>query len=323
MMSLALLWGWPLEAAILGLTWSGILRIGEVLLADRSDLVLPCDALPGTHFALLRIRTPKTRGRAARHQAARIDPLDVISLLTAVFARRPPDAKLWPYSAATLRKRFSSLLVGLELPTSKQGGTRPFDLGSLRPGGATFLLLSWCWVGAKTWQMGLSKSLRNIPSGGAIYDLHGKATRCDKASDLSAFWSFWRHLETCSPLFEFSNTTGTVVYSLPGQRRWGAWRSGIAWVTVSQLLVWDRPLAKKRLHALRWKQVRGSMLECKHATWMVWNAQAPPPDIENPPSSFVLAWWVTVSQLLVWDRPLAKKRLHALRWKQVRGSMLI
>ena len=142
MMSLAMIWGWPLEAPILGLTWSGILRIGEVLLANRGDLVLPCDALPGTFFALLRIRTPKTRGRAARHQAARIDPLDIIKLLTAVFARKAPEDKLWPYSAATLRKRFTALLHGLELPTKKSGSTRPFDLGSLRPGGATFLLLS-------------------------------------------------------------------------------------------------------------------------------------------------------------------------------------
>ena len=50
--SLALLWGWPHEAAIFAMTWSGILRIGETLAATREDLILPCDAAPGTSFAL-------------------------------------------------------------------------------------------------------------------------------------------------------------------------------------------------------------------------------------------------------------------------------
>jgi hypothetical protein len=106
MMSIALLWGWPLEAAILGLTWSGLLRIGESLLATREDLILPEDAAPGTDFALLRIRSPKTRGRAASHQAARIDPPDISQLLSAVFGNLQEQTKLWPWSAATLRKRY-------------------------------------------------------------------------------------------------------------------------------------------------------------------------------------------------------------------------
>lgn len=76
LLSVALLWGWPLEAAVLGLAWSGILRIGEVLMAQRCDLTLPCDSAPGVGFGVLRIRSPKTRGRAACHQAARIDPPD-------------------------------------------------------------------------------------------------------------------------------------------------------------------------------------------------------------------------------------------------------
>ncbi len=75
---LALLWGWPTEAAVFALTWSGLLRIGETISATRADLVLPCDAAPGTGFALLRILQPKTRGRVARHQSSRIDPTDVI-----------------------------------------------------------------------------------------------------------------------------------------------------------------------------------------------------------------------------------------------------
>ena len=140
-MSLSMLWGWPVEAAIFGLTWSGICRIGEVLLATREDLILPSDASPGTRYALLRISTPKTRGRAARHQAARVDYPDIIALLTAVFQNFPVSEKLWALSAATLRKRLTSLLAALGLPTSRRTNSRPFDLGSFRPGGATHLLL--------------------------------------------------------------------------------------------------------------------------------------------------------------------------------------
>lgn len=131
-----------LLAIVISLARCGILRVEEVLLADRSDLILPCDAAPGTLFGLLRIKTPKTRGRAARHQAARIDPPDILMLLTAIYNGFPASSKLWPYSAETLRKRFNHLLAALGLQTERSKGRRPFNLGSLRPGGATHLLLA-------------------------------------------------------------------------------------------------------------------------------------------------------------------------------------
>ena len=59
--------------------------------------------------------------------------------LILVYASAPPNSLLWPYSAATLRKRFCSLLEGVSLETKRVGGRQPFDLGSLRPGGATHL----------------------------------------------------------------------------------------------------------------------------------------------------------------------------------------
>eukprot|EP00435_Cladocopium_sp_Y103_P020515 s2882_g5.t1 len=87
-LSVAILWGWIETAAILGLTWAGVLRIGEALQAVRSDLVLPEDAAPGMTHALLRIREPKTRGRHARHQAARVDPVDIVQLLRIAFSQK-------------------------------------------------------------------------------------------------------------------------------------------------------------------------------------------------------------------------------------------
>ena len=50
MLSTCILWGWPLEAGILALTWNGILRIGETLQAQRKDLILPDESMPGVEF---------------------------------------------------------------------------------------------------------------------------------------------------------------------------------------------------------------------------------------------------------------------------------
>ena len=38
----ALTWNWPLVAGVIAISWSAIMRIGEVLTALRRDLVLPC-----------------------------------------------------------------------------------------------------------------------------------------------------------------------------------------------------------------------------------------------------------------------------------------
>jgi len=138
--TVCLLWGWPTEAAIFALTWNGLLRIGEVLDACRQDLILPADSAPGQCHVLLRIREPKTRGRGARHQCARVDPIDVVHLLSEVFGRLSPSDRLWPFSAATLRRRLVQVMSSIGLQTKVQNGIRPFDLGSLRPGGATHML---------------------------------------------------------------------------------------------------------------------------------------------------------------------------------------
>ena len=138
--TLALLWGWPREAAIMMLTWCGVMRIGEALAARREDLVLPQDGAPGLGFALLQIRQPKTRGTGPKHQAARIDPSDATQLLSAVFGNLSRDELLWNRPAAALRKKFGQLQKALGLPTVRDQSTIPYSLASLRAGGATHLL---------------------------------------------------------------------------------------------------------------------------------------------------------------------------------------
>ena len=58
--TLLMLWVWLEEAAIIALTWAGVLLVGESFAAVRGDLVFPCDAAPGVVTALLKIRLPKT-----------------------------------------------------------------------------------------------------------------------------------------------------------------------------------------------------------------------------------------------------------------------
>ena len=68
--------------------------MGEVLQATREDLVLPRDAAPGTGYVLLKIKEPKTRGRHAKHQAARVDPADTVELLDLVCKDGPKGKAL-------------------------------------------------------------------------------------------------------------------------------------------------------------------------------------------------------------------------------------
>lgn len=138
--SLAMLWAWTTEAGLFLLAWCGLLRIGEAFAAKRHDLILPIDGAPGLQCALVRISTPKTRGRTARHLSARIDQADVVEFLTVVFGRLQPDQSLWPMSSSTLRKRLNLLQAALGMPTARSHEICPFDLGSFRPGGATDLL---------------------------------------------------------------------------------------------------------------------------------------------------------------------------------------
>ena len=138
--ALSLLWGWAREACVFATAWTGVLRVGEITAATRGDLVLPRDAAPGVVCALLKIRQPKTRGRAARHQSSRIEPQDVVALLDAVYGRVPSSEKLWLLSPATLRKRFSLLQSTIGLISRDGKGECLYSLSSLRPGGATHWL---------------------------------------------------------------------------------------------------------------------------------------------------------------------------------------
>ena len=116
-----------------------LLRGGEICKARRKDLVFPADALWSQSYILLRVDEPKTRGRAARHQSAKLEPSDLVRVVSLAFESLDRGAPLWPFSLQTLRKRLYDVLRCLGLDKA-HGRDKALDLGSLRPGGATYLL---------------------------------------------------------------------------------------------------------------------------------------------------------------------------------------
>ena len=140
MITVSLMWGWLPLAGGLAIMWGALLRPGEFISAIRQQLTLPSDLEHTTTFGILSILEPKTRFSAARHQAARLDLPDLLEVVELAFAELGPFQRLWPFSGQTLRARFRNILLALNLPVVKTDGIKPLDLGSLRAGGATWLL---------------------------------------------------------------------------------------------------------------------------------------------------------------------------------------
>ena len=135
----AWLWGWFQVAGILALSWGGVTRIGEAVAAFRKNLLLPSDFGWTIGYVLLQISEPKTRFKSARHQVARVDQPQLVKVIELAFKNFSTADPLWPFSGQTLRGRFGKLLEALNLSGPLCGG-RGLDLGSLRAGGATWLL---------------------------------------------------------------------------------------------------------------------------------------------------------------------------------------
>jgi len=136
MVSTALAWGWPKIAGLLLLGFFALLRPCEYIFLLRRLLLLPSDHTQGD-FCFVRVLSPKTRYRGARHQYVRIDEPGIASFLDKTFGSLQKSDRLWLGSASTFRARFNLLqktcvgTIALVLPSS------------LRTGGATFLFEKW------------------------------------------------------------------------------------------------------------------------------------------------------------------------------------
>ena len=137
----AFCWGWPAVAGIMAISWGGLTRIGEALSALRSQLVLPKDVEYTADYVLLQINEPKTRFRAARHQVAKVDQRQLVKVIELAFQHLKPHQRLWPFSGQTMRARFQKLLDASGLSSLPKNLSRGIDLGSLRAGGASWLMM--------------------------------------------------------------------------------------------------------------------------------------------------------------------------------------
>lgn len=115
-LSVCILWGWLREAASFALAFGALLRIGEIVGASRGDLLLPGDVNYTVKHILLKIREPKTRHRAARHQVGKMEQPDLILVIQMGFGALKKHERLWPSTAATLRHRLDRVLKRLSLP---------------------------------------------------------------------------------------------------------------------------------------------------------------------------------------------------------------
>lgn len=142
LVSTAYLWNWPRVAGVLALSWGGITRIGEVLGAKRKHLVLPNDLGRTIQYCLLQIQEPKTRFKAARHEVAKLDQPQLLKVVETAFESLSPEQALWPLSPQTLKNRFQKLVERVGLNRLPAGCKRGLDLGSLRAGGASWMLMT-------------------------------------------------------------------------------------------------------------------------------------------------------------------------------------
>ena len=126
---------WRRFACVLILAFFGPARVGEVLLAARSNLVLPADCLFDPDDRLyLEIAAPKSRyrGGSSKQHICVVGQLEVAFASACLFHLGPADP-LYPFTPATFRARWDALLARLTVPASLD-----FTPASLRAGGTVF-----------------------------------------------------------------------------------------------------------------------------------------------------------------------------------------
>jgi hypothetical protein len=112
------------------LCFYGICRIGEVLGAQREDLLTPLDLLEEhDRVVYLKIKRPKSRGRGPSVQYATCREALVTEFLCAVWQKLDAKDLLYGNSASAFRRRWDKILAALGIerhhrltPGSLRGG---------------------------------------------------------------------------------------------------------------------------------------------------------------------------------------------------------
>ena len=140
LLATCMMWGWVREASCFALCFGALLRSGELLAASRRDLIFPQDVGGTLGHILIKILEPKTRFRAARHQASKVEQGDLMRVISLGLYNLHPGEALWPLSGSTLRGRLDKALGRLGLPTNPGSRPKALSLASFRAGGATWLI---------------------------------------------------------------------------------------------------------------------------------------------------------------------------------------
>lgn len=119
MVSLCIGWGWRRVASVILIGFYGCCRPGEVLRAQRSQLVLPCDLGLTSGPCYLRVQKPKPGRRGmGRTQHAKITDSDAVAFLSRVFDGVAPDCLIYGGTSSAFRLRWNKLLLALGISNS-------------------------------------------------------------------------------------------------------------------------------------------------------------------------------------------------------------
>lgn len=136
MVTVALRWDLPHVALLLATGFVGLLRVHELRWLRFGSFVTPRRMMADDAVMFVVIDKPKMRRLGARRSYVRIDDPGLIAFAEGFAAGMPADALVFDDSYAQLRSVFMAICGELGLPSGTPEG---LSLGSLRPGGATWL----------------------------------------------------------------------------------------------------------------------------------------------------------------------------------------
>ena len=133
-LTVAAFWDWWSWVGIVLVGFSALLHPAEMMALSRRELLFPSDLCHDAPCIFVKLNNPKT-ARFARRQHGRIDDHWTIQILFALYGDLSLDSRLYPYSAATFRKQWNSVMAHLSIPHTQanQGATPGVLRGSMQP----------------------------------------------------------------------------------------------------------------------------------------------------------------------------------------------
>jgi hypothetical protein len=150
MACLGLSWGWFRWTAILLAAFYSISRVGELLRAVRSDVLISADLLDDDEKIYIRISEPKTRKRGARTQHVTVDSELCLKFVAWVWGKLNRQDLLYSGSAGAFRSRWNATLRHLGI-----SNVHRLTPGSLRAGGAVAAHRRGMHISDLMWRMRL------------------------------------------------------------------------------------------------------------------------------------------------------------------------